>query len=127
MKYIIVALVFLATSTLAADFSSRVNEGNELALTMSGKQYDQKLGPFIGDIMRLCIPPGSTNSTNLGTFSLVAIVSNQGASSGIEVKPFNSISKCFSKKITRVKLPTPPEQNSLLMGYPITITVTVKP
>jgi hypothetical protein len=127
MRYLILAIIFLADSALAGDFDSRVAEAKHASASVEGQRYDQGLGPSIGIAMRTCVPPGSTSQANLGKFTLVGYVAPSGVLSSVEVQPSTTVSECFAAQFRQLKLPNPPASLALKPGVPIVVEMSVTP
>ena len=128
-----ITIVFLAacsTSTLANDMTNHVAEAKKLTATSLGLKYDELLGSYIGETMRICIPPGSTSSKNLGSFTYVSRVGASGNQINVAVEPSTDISECFKSKFEKIILSPPPDYQARkpgLSGYPIAVEIKVAP
>ena len=111
----------------AATFEERVDAAKAGFETAEGMIYEQKLGPYLGSTMQICIPYGSTSTENLGRFTYVANVSIEGRISASEVKPLNAVSLCFDKEFTKQILPQPPSSLFIENSVPIVVELNVVP
>lgn len=127
MKRLLLPLLAVTVAAHATDFPDRVREGKAAAASTAGKQYDESLGPVIGEAMRACISVGSTAESNLGAFTLVGEVSDSGAIFSVEVQPVTAVSKCFAKQFEKAHLPSPPRLSGTTTGFPITVEMKVVP
>ncbi len=127
MKGLAAFLILASTSVNAATFEERVDKAKTIFETKQGKIYEQKLGPFIGNAIRICIPPGSTSEENLGKFIFVAEVSIEGKVSGSEIQPVTKVSKCFNKEFAIQILPPPPDSLMAIGGTPIIVEMDIVP
>jgi hypothetical protein len=125
MRKIIAALVLVSFPACAADFSARVEAGNQAIATPEGKVYDASLGPAIQAAMVAYVPPGSVSGGKLGKFVLVGSVNATGQLSAIEVKPVTAASQCFANRFGSASLPPPPSSGRWGQKYPVTIEMTV--
>ena len=125
MKKIIAALIFVSCSACAADFSARVNEGNQAIAAPDGKVYDASLGPAIRAAMAACVPHGSAPTGKLGKFALVGYVDASGRLTSIAVKPVTAVSRCFADNFGSAALPPPPSSSRWVNAYPVTVEMTV--
>ena len=130
-----IALAFLlsclvATIAIAADLSKRVAEAKAEIATALGAKYDEKLGPFIGEAKRSCIPPGTTAPENLGNFTFIARVGLDGKQREVEVEPSTRVATCFKGRFAAFTLPTPPGSvgsREGTTGYPIVVEMKITP
>jgi hypothetical protein len=123
-------LCLIAAEAAAADLSTRIAEAKAESATPSGAEYDQKLGPLIGQAMRSCIPPGATAPENLGSFALVARVGADGRQREVEVDSNTRVAACFKSRFAAFNLPPPPSspgKREDFTGYPIVVEMTVSP
>ena len=123
---ILLATVLVCSSALAADFASRITEAKQASATREGAQYDAALVPYIGAAMRACIPPGSTDPANLGSFTLVGDVTGTGTVQSVAVEPQTKVSSCFAEHFSTSILPNPPVATGG-NGYPIAVEMRVAP
>ena len=126
MTRIVIAALLVCSPAFAADFASRVAEAKQAAATREGAQYDAALGPFIGAAMQACVPPGSADSKNLGSFTLVAYVTAAGALRSVAVEPQTKVSSCFAERFVKSKLPNPPRTTQGKV-YPVVVEMKVTP
>jgi len=128
MKQIIFAFALsLAANASAKDFSERVAEARAAASTPAGAEYERSLGAQYGDVMRTCIPPGSSSKADVGAFSLVGYVSASGELSDVVVEPVTPASQCFASHLRTMPLPPPPSASAATTGYPIQVQMKVVP
>ena len=129
LRIIILILTVTGSNSFAQILASRVDEARFLQTTPEGLQYDQLLGPHIGDAMATCIPPGSTDPKNLGAFVYVSLVGQKGVQHSFAVEPDTVISTCFKSKFSGRVLPRPPKHQNKTdtFGYPIAIEMKVAP
>ncbi len=108
-------------------FAARVKTGKEALATPEGRQYESYWGETMRAILAACVPPGSTDPADLGSFTFVADVSDSGTVSSVEVSPATDVSRCFALQFGKTDLPSPPA--SLLEGgkLPIADDVVVAP
>lgn len=122
----IAALLVVCSPAFATDFASRVAEAKQATATPEGAQYDGALGPFIGAAMQACVPPGSTDPKNLGSFTLVGYVTAAGALHSVAVEPQTKVSSCFVERFRKSTLPNPPRTTQGNI-YPIVVEMKVTP
>lgn len=126
MNRIFISALMFCSPAFASDFASRVDEAKQATKTHEGAQYDVALGPFIGSAMQACIPPGSTNPNNLGSFTLVGYVTATGALQSVIVEPQTKVSSCFAERFESSTLPNPPQINPG-KAYPIVVEMKITP
>jgi hypothetical protein len=126
VKRLVIIALFVCSPAIASDFSSRVVAAKQAAMSTAGTQYDAALGPHIAAAMQSCIPPGSTDSANLGSFRLVGYVASSGALMAVEFQPQTKVSACFAGRFRNAVLPAPPRHASP-EGYPIVVEMQVTP
>jgi hypothetical protein len=127
MKYGAVSIMFFVAVAHASDFAARVKAGKQAVASPEGQQYERSLGAVMKSILTTCIPKGSTDPANLGTFTFVADVSVAGLVSSVEVDPSTAVSQCFALHFGRAHLPKPP--TSLMKGeiLPVADDIEVTP
>ena len=86
---------------IADNFAARVAEAKQAASSSDGARFDAALAPHIKAALEACIPPGSTDPSNLGAFSLVAYVSRDGVPNDVQVDPRTKVSTCFAERFSR--------------------------
>jgi len=111
---------------IADNFAARVAEAKQAASSSDGARFDAALAPHIKAALEACIPPGSTDPSNLGAFSLVAYVSRDGVPNDVQVDPRTKVSTCFAERFSRSHLPVPPTHKSA-NGYPVLVEMRVNP
>ena len=111
---------------IADNFAARVAEAKQAASSSDGARFDAALAPHIKAALEACIPPGSTDPSNLGAFSLVAYVSRDGVPNDVQVDPRTKVSTCFAERFSRSHLPVPPTHKSA-NGYPVLVEIRVNP
>ena len=127
MKGLAAFSILASTSVNATTFEERVDIARTAFETEQGKVYEQKLGPFLGNAIRICIPPGSTSEENLGKFIFIAEVSNEGKITDSEIQPATKVSKCFNKEFATQILPPPPDSLIGIGGAPILVEMDIVP
>jgi hypothetical protein len=127
MRLIAALAVVFVTQVHGADFASRVAEAKAAAETPEGKAYEPAIRTLIGAAMQACIPVGSSNPQNLGTFTVVGSVSKRGKLVEVELNPANNVSRCFAAKLQDSPWPMPPRSTSPDSAYPVEITMRVVP
>jgi hypothetical protein len=123
---ILLAALLVFSSAVAADFTSRITEAKQASATREGAQYDVALGSYIGAAMQACIPPGSTDPANLGSFTLVGNVTTTGTLESVAVEPQTKVSLCFAEHFSKFILPNPPA-TTVGNGYPVVVEMRVTP
>jgi hypothetical protein len=123
---ILIAALLICSSAIAADFKSRITEAKQVNATHEGAQYDAALVPYIGAAMRACIPPGSTDPANLGSFTLVGDVTTTGTLKSVAVEPQTKVSLCFAEHFSKSILPNPPAI-AMGNGYPVVVEMLIAP
>jgi len=78
MKPLVAIVLLLTAQVHAGDFGSRVAEAKVASATPEGKEYEKAIGPYIGSAMQACIPVGSKEPANLGSFGMVGRVTAHG-------------------------------------------------
>jgi hypothetical protein len=126
MKHLLVVAYLIAWPASADDFAARVADAKRASSSSEGAKYDASLGPHIGAAIRACIPPGSNDPANLGSFSLVGRVTATGALKDIEVEPRTKVSLCFADRFGRSQLQSPPG-NVGSAGYPVLVEMRINP
>ena len=126
MKRAVIVTLFICSSAIAGDFASRVTEAKQVISTPVGAQYDSALIPLIGIAIRACVPPNSTDTTNLGSFTLVSYVTATGTLSDVAIEPKTKVSSCFAERFSQQTFPTPPNATSS-KGYPIVVEMKITP
>lgn len=129
----VIIFIFIAIPTMCfsadrtIDFAARVKAGKQALASPEGQKYEQSWGEVVQSILTTCIPIGSTDPTNLGRFTFVADVSTSGSVSSVEVKPSNTVSRCFALHFGKARLPKPP--TSLIKGkiLPVADDIVVTP
>ena len=127
MKVFTTFLFLVATSANASTFDERVIGAKAALETEQGKIYEQKLGPFIYEAIKICVPVGSSSKENLGKFALVADVSLGGKISNSIVKPETSVSNCFRENFGLQVLPSPPVSLVFEGVAPIIVEMDIVP
>ena len=119
--------MLFTTQVLAANFGSRVAEAKVAAATPEGRKFEKAIGPYIGSAMQACIPVGSKEPVNLGSFGIVGRVTAHGRLVDVETNPLSNVSRCFAEKLQELTLPTPPESGTQGSPFPIEISIQVVP
>jgi hypothetical protein len=122
---LLVMAFFAPTLAGSADFEARRAEAQRLEKSTEGAAYVREYMSVVGSAMRSCVPPGSSDPANLGTFSLVADILGNGQPYAVEVKPKTSIASCFEGKIVRATFPTPPTNGG--KNYVVVIDMSITP
>ena len=115
-------LVGWCVAALADDFTARLAESKAVEASAEGTAFARILEPFYGAAIRECIPPGSTDATNLGSFAFVGTLSGAGKLSNVEVRPKTRVSQCFASQLGRSQLPKPPKS-----PYPVHVEMRITP
>jgi hypothetical protein len=123
---LVCAAVSLTFGAIAADFDARVSAGEFAEKRTEGAQYLSVLGPAYGEAMRICIPPGSKDPSNLGRFELVADISSAGGVLNTTVRPQTPVSLCFAREFAKARLVAPPRLAGADL-YPIYISMQMTP
>ncbi len=126
MNRILIAALLVSLPAFAADFASRVAEAKRASATKEGAQYEAALESNIVAAIQSCIPLGSTDPANLGSFTLVGDVTANGALKSVAFEPETRVSTCFASRFSKALLPNPPKTNQAA-GYPIVIEFKVVP
>jgi|GEM_PF-2229386 len=122
----LLAMAFFAP-TLAgpADFEARRAEAQRLEASPEGAAYVREYSYLVTPAMRGCVPPGSADPTNLGTFTVVADVLGNGQLYAVDVKPKTRIATCFSAQLGHATFPTPPANGG--KNYVVVIDMSITP
>jgi hypothetical protein len=130
IRYAIAASLIAASAQAhAQDFAGRLAAAKAAAATSDGASYDAALRPYIGKAIRTCIPPGTTNPANLGSFTLVADVDSEGRIQSPSVVPSSNVAKCFQATFILSTVPAPPSSRGAIAAslYPIAVEMKVGP
>jgi len=126
---IAVGLIAACLQANAQDSAARVAAAKAAVRTSEGETYDKALGPYIGKAIGACIPAGTSNPENLGSFTLIADVSSEGQVRNATVSPHSTVATCFQAKFVQSTLPPPPGSHSAaaFSPYPIVVEMKVAP